>query len=315
VTNGATHQTPQPKTKYVLVPLDSVTKTISKFTTPEYQARRKSTEDFSNWSNWPTADVSMNRRPHSQSEGSAVDWKSAPRTWTEKNSRTQGKDRSNSADYPQSARRLDFTKGQRPFMQRNDDEFAMLQQKQYLARHAASKTVSPFHASPLSLPSSAPSSIAPISYMAKAKEQTQAKSCLAPFNPDGGKLKDYAAYFFCQAYGLEDQQTRPHEEIVQDAQALTNCSVRAINEVLYGFSYDDLLCHLRAAVPAYPAKVPNKERNLDLNREILIAYANSLSAPAVPRASTAPVSPVWERAKQIATFAAPAALLLSPFIF
>jgi hypothetical protein len=30
-------ETPKRKTKFVLVPLDSVTKTISKFTTPDYQ--------------------------------------------------------------------------------------------------------------------------------------------------------------------------------------------------------------------------------------------------------------------------------------
>ena len=166
---------------------------------------------------------------------------------------------------------------------------------------------------------------------ASALATKAAKPCLAPFNPEGGKLKDYAAYFFSQAYGLGDHAVRCHDDVISDAYALTNCSQRAIHEMLYGFSYDDVLGHLRAQVTVYPAKVPNKERNMDLNRSILLDHANALLATktatktttsptvtiaaAVPAVSDAAPSPVWEHARKFATFAAPAALLLSPFIF
>jgi hypothetical protein len=78
------------------------------------------------------------------------------------------------------------------------------------------------------------------------------------------------------------------------------------------FSYDEELGHLRAQVPAYPEKVPNKERNLELNRDRLLAA----EAVAQPRKQEAAVeSPRWNKAKRIASVAMPAALLLSPFIF
>jgi len=67
-------------------------------------------------------------------------------------------------------------------------------------------------------------------------------------------------YFFCQGYGLQGVKKREHAEIIRDAVALTGCSERAIQETLYGYSYEEMLKDLRADVPEYPAKVPNRQR-------------------------------------------------------
>lgn len=313
MTVGDRNHTPAKK-KFSLVPLSEATKTVSKFTTPEAQ-RRKSRIDYSHWEVFAESSPSpINRgqrqqqqqRQHSGSCGSEPQqWRNTPRTWSVVGKSRRNRDRSQSVHTPD--RTIETS-----------ELFA-----RQVAKSGASKRLDfKLH---LDVPEFKPTASAPAT---KA-----AKPCLAPYNPEGGKLKDYAAYFFSQAYGLGDHAVRCHDDVISDAHALTSCSQRAIHEVLYGFSYDDVLGHLRAQVTVYPAKVPNKERNMDLNRSILLDHANALLAtktatktttsPTVtiaPTAAAAAVpaaapSPVWEHAKRFATFAAPAALLLSPFIF
>lgn len=79
-------------------------------------------------------------------------------------------------------------------------------------------------------------------------------------NPTGGKLVHFARLFVCQAYGLEGINKRTHADIIRDAQAITGCSDRAIQEVIYGHSYNEELASLRLRIPGYPPKARNKER-------------------------------------------------------
>jgi len=85
------------------------------------------------------------------------------------------------------------------------------------------------------------------------------------FNPLGGKLQHFAKQFFCEAYGLEGKPRKNHSLIIDEAILLTNCSERAIREVLYGYSYVDLN-PLRTLVPGYPPKVANKNRATQLEQ-------------------------------------------------
>jgi len=70
-------------------------------------------------------------------------------------------------------------------------------------------------------------------------------------NPLGGKLALVAAGFFERAYGLNGQARVEHTSLKDEMMALTGCSERAVQAVLYGSSYSDLLDGLRAKVPAY----------------------------------------------------------------
>jgi len=70
-------------------------------------------------------------------------------------------------------------------------------------------------------------------------------------NPLGGKLALVAAGFFERAYGLNGQPRVEHATLKEEMMALTECSERAVQAVLYGSSYSDLLDGLRAKVPGY----------------------------------------------------------------
>jgi hypothetical protein len=70
-------------------------------------------------------------------------------------------------------------------------------------------------------------------------------------NPLGGKLALVAAGFFERAYGLNGQPRIEHTKLKEEMMALTGCSERAVQAVLYGSSYSDLLDGLRAKVPGY----------------------------------------------------------------
>jgi hypothetical protein len=70
-------------------------------------------------------------------------------------------------------------------------------------------------------------------------------------NPMGGKLALVAAGFFERAYGLNGQPRVDHTTLKDEMMAMTGCSERAVQAVLYGSSYSDLLDGLRAKVPGY----------------------------------------------------------------
>jgi hypothetical protein len=70
-------------------------------------------------------------------------------------------------------------------------------------------------------------------------------------NPLGGKLALVAAGFFERAYGLNGQPRVDHASLKEEMMALTGCSERAVQAVLYGSSYSDLLDGLRTKVPGY----------------------------------------------------------------
>jgi len=70
-------------------------------------------------------------------------------------------------------------------------------------------------------------------------------------NPLGGKLALVAAGFFERAYGLNGQARVEHTSLKEEMMVLTGCSERAVQAVLYGSSYSDLLDGLRAKVPGY----------------------------------------------------------------
>jgi hypothetical protein len=70
-------------------------------------------------------------------------------------------------------------------------------------------------------------------------------------NPLGGKLALVAAGFFERGYGLNGQGRVDHATLKEEMMALTGCSERAVQAVLYGSSYSDLLDGLRAKVPGY----------------------------------------------------------------
>jgi len=57
--------------------------------------------------------------------------------------------------------------------------------------------------------------------------------------------------FFERAYGLNGQPRVEHATLKDEMMALTGCSERAVQAVLYGSSYSDLLDGLRAKVPGY----------------------------------------------------------------
>jgi len=60
-----------------------------------------------------------------------------------------------------------------------------------------------------------------------------------------------AAGFFERGYGLNGQARVDHAILKEEMMKLTGCSERAVQAVLYGSSYSDLLDGLRAKVPGY----------------------------------------------------------------
>lgn len=79
-------------------------------------------------------------------------------------------------------------------------------------------------------------------------------------NPLGGKLVLVAAGFFERAYGLNGQPRVDHNILKEEMMAVTGCSERAVQAVLYGSSYNDLLEGLRAKVVGYTVQ---KDMNQD----------------------------------------------------
>jgi len=63
-----------------------------------------------------------------------------------------------------------------------------------------------------------------------------------------------AAGFFERAYGLNGQTRVDHAALKEEMMNLTGCSERAVQAVLYGSSYTDLLGVLRAQIPGYVAQ-------------------------------------------------------------
>jgi len=103
--------------------------------------------------------------------------------------------------------------------------------------------------SPSSSPSSSPSGkLNPTAqeFCPNRKKQTH--------NPLGGKLVTVAVMFFERAYGLNGQKRVDHETLKEEMMSLTGCSERAVQAVLYGSSYNDLLGGLRAQIPNYMAR-------------------------------------------------------------
>jgi len=135
-------------------------------------------------------------------------------------------------------------------------------------RTSVNKTDSPCQpSSPECLHKSQPRTLIPSSFQWKApSELSPSKSTLNPsasefvpktykpkpiHNPLGGKLALVAAGFFERAYGLNGQSRVEHAKLKEEMMALTGCSERAVQAVLYGSSYSDLLDGLRAKVSGY----------------------------------------------------------------
>jgi len=101
-------------------------------------------------------------------------------------------------------------------------------------------------------------------------------------NPLGGKLALVAAGFFERAYGLNGQTRVEHAKLKEEMMALTGCSERAVQAVLYGSSYSDLLDGLRAKVPGYTVQ---KDMTQDFTLLPFYGYdgnQNQVSVPATP---------------------------------
>lgn len=94
-----------------------------------------------------------------------------------------------------------------------------------------------------------------------------------------GKLECMCMIFFCKAYGLMGVNKRPHGEVMAEAEEATGCSHRAIQGVLYTFTYDGKLGALRTQVPIYPVKADkSKARDLAL-KSLLAAFETTPDHP------------------------------------
>jgi hypothetical protein len=143
-------------------------------------------------------------------------WKSEPRKWV-------SKDRSNSLESHEgwTARKSVERVNRRRNNAVLDSEFlrsqkkllaqqAQHEQKDLLARFATGDSQTPAPASRQFLADDEAETPTKVLF----PSEPVVKTCLAPFNPEGGKLKDYAAYLFSQAYGLGEHSSRPHEEVI-----------------------------------------------------------------------------------------------------
>jgi len=99
-------------------------------------------------------------------------------------------------------------------------------------------------------------------------------------NPLGGKLALVAAGFFERAYGLNGQPRVDHPRLKEEMIALTGCSERAVQAVLYGSSYSDLLDGLRAKVPGYAV-----QKDMTQDFTLLPFYNFDENTPATTTAS------------------------------
>jgi hypothetical protein len=81
-----------------------------------------------------------------------------------------------------------------------------------------------------------------------------------------GDLFSRAVEVFSRAYGLNGFEPEDHAQLMCAVKEEVGCSDRAVMELLYGFSYSDILDDLRAQVRMYPRKpkvIGNKSRNKD----------------------------------------------------
>jgi len=101
-------------------------------------------------------------------------------------------------------------------------------------------------------------------------------------NPLGGKLALVAAGFFERAYGLNGQIRVDHTKLKNEMMTLTGCSERAVQAVLYGSSYSDLLDGLRAKVPGYTVQ---KDMTQDFTRLPFYEFDGNQVAPATSSAT------------------------------
>jgi len=79
-----------------------------------------------------------------------------------------------------------------------------------------------------------------------------------------GDLFSRAVEVFSRAYGLNGFEPEDHAQLMSVVKEEVGCSDRAVMELLYGFSYSDILDDLRAQVRMYPRKpkvIGNKSRN------------------------------------------------------
>lgn len=112
----------------------------------------------------------------------------------------------------------------------------------------------------------------------------------------GGNLETRACEFFERAYGLNGREAENHYVLMQIIKAQVHCSDRAVQELLYGFSYSDKLEDLRAQVRLYPRKpevIGNKNRLKAKRMEELDALARILDPnyKTRPSASTITITP------------------------
>jgi len=99
-------------------------------------------------------------------------------------------------------------------------------------------------------------------------------------NPLGGKLALVATGFFERAYGLNGQKRVDHVELKAEMMSLTGCSERAVQAVLYGSSYNNLLEGLRAQIPGYTVQ---KDMQQDFTLLPFYSFDGNLhSRPSVP---------------------------------
>jgi len=110
-------------------------------------------------------------------------------------------------------------------------------------------------------------------------------------NPLGGKLALVAAGFFERAYGLNGQKRVDHKDLKEEMMNLTGCSERAVQAVLYGSSYSNLLDGLRAQIPGYTVQ---KDMQQDFSLLPFYNFDGNAQKIAVPPAQ-APLVTVTEK--------------------
>jgi hypothetical protein len=100
--------------------------------------------------------------------------------------------------------------------------------------------------------------------------------------------------FFERAYGLNGQKKVDHTILKQEMMSLTGCSERAVQAVLYGSSYNELLGKLRVQVPGYVCQKASDGADFTL-----LPYYNFDGNTLAAAAATTVVAPVPEPAKAV----------------
>lgn len=130
----------------------------------------------------------------------------------------------------------------------------------------------------------------------------------------GGKLALVAAGFFERAYGLNGQPRVDHQVLKEEMMALTDCSERAVQAVLYGSSYSDLLDGLRAKVPGYTVQ---KDMKQDFTLLPFYNFDGNVSDVAVEKtpSTTSTTKTDEKQATSYSTIALVALAAILPFTF